>query len=190
MQKRTDTQELNIPRDDIEGWDRYPKHRWVYDLSRLLDAQNITWSPFKTDSLQHRVVNMEFNTFKKVLFEPAYIYINNPSGLLITSEVYISKGEIKLIRYFSGRSQTELQEYTGNIELRINAFVSMHFQKFTGVIAVESAGNLITAIRLHPHCELSIDTNPEVVKLVKRIYKKTDITLNNISVSSPDLVFQ
>ena len=188
MQKRTDTQEFNIPKDDIESWDRYPKHRWVYDLSRLLDAQNIAWSPFSTDSLHHRVVNMEFDTYKKVTYEPAYIYINNPSGMLITSEVYISKGEIKFVRHFSGRSQTELKEYTGNIELRINAFVSMHFQKFSGVITVESVGNYIMAIRLRPHCELINDTNPDIVKLVKRIYKKTDITLNDIKVQ--DLIFQ
>lgn len=47
--------EIDFPQDDVECWDRYPKHRWVYDLSRLLDTQNIKWSPFETSSLNDRV---------------------------------------------------------------------------------------------------------------------------------------
>ena len=181
MHRRTETYELNIPTDDIECWDRYPKHRWVYELSRLLDAQNIKWSPFKTDSLECRVVNLCLATFKKVLYEPGYIYIEQPHGLEIVSEVYITKGDIKLTRHFDKKNQEEIQEYSGNIELRINAFVSMHFQKFTGIISLDSIGNDIMAIRLRPYRESHLNTDTEIIKLIKRIYKKTDIILSGLT---------
>jgi hypothetical protein len=181
MHKRTETYELNIPSDDIECWDRYPKHRWVYELSRVLDAQNIKWSPFKTDVLNHKVVNMCFTTNNKASYEPGFIYIEEPQGTEIVSEVYIVKDEIKLIKHFNKETQEEIQEYSGNIELRINAFVSMHFQKFTGIISVDSIGNNIVAIRLRPYCGIYQATDTEITKLIKRIYKKTDIILSGLA---------
>lgn len=181
MQKKTDTLELDIPIDDIECWERYPKHRWVYDLSRLLDAQNIKWSPYETDTLQDKEVNMYFNSNRNIIYETSHIYINKPEGDHILTEVYITKGEIKLTRHIDKRTRVEIQEFMGNIELRVNAFVSMHFQKFTGVITAESIGNDIMSIRLRPYSELSINVSPDIIKLTKRIYKKTDITLSGLT---------
>jgi len=177
MYKRTDTQELDIPKDDIECWERYTKHRWVYDMSRLLDAQNIKWSPFESETLNNKVVNMYFESCRLVEYKPAYIYINELSGLHLLTEVYIAKGDIKLIRYIDKLSKIETQEFIGNIELRINAFISMHFQKFTGVITIESVGNDITSIRLRAHSDLGQTANSNIIRLIKRIYKKTDLTL-------------
>jgi hypothetical protein len=175
MHRRTDTQELNIPVDDIECWDRYPKHRWVYDLSRLFDAQNIKWSPFMTDTLQETIPNMYLESQKEVIYSPGIIFINKPEGTHVFTELYITKGEIKLSRYIDKDTNTEIQDFMGNIELRINAFVTIHFQKFTGIITVESIGNDIMSIRLRPYSDISF--NADLMRLAKRIYKKTDITL-------------
>lgn len=181
MQKRTDTQDLNIPKDDLECWDRYPKHRWVFDLSRLLDVQNIKWSPFETDLLKDRIVNMYFETVMPVSILPAFIYIDKPVGEHIFTEVYLSKGEIKLLRHVDKTTGKEIEEPTGNIELRINAFTSMHFQKFTGVLTIESVNNDIMSIRLRAYTEIEQTSNSNIIKLVKRIYKKTDITLSGLT---------
>jgi hypothetical protein len=175
MHKKTDIHDLDIPIDDIECWDKYPKHRWVYDMSRLLDAQNIKWSPFKTDALGDQVVNMYLHSEKAVVYMPAWIYINNPVGKQILSEVYIVKGEIRHIRYVDNTSKQIILDNVGDIELRISAFVSMHFQKFTGVITTETVGTDIYAIRLRPIPELALVANTEVSKLIKRIYKKNDV---------------
>ena len=180
MQKRTETQDLNIPKDDLECWERYPTHRWVFDLSRLLDAQNIKWSPFETDLLKDKIVNMYFETTSPVDISSAYIYIDKPIGDHIFTEVYLSKGEIKLLRHVDKSTGKEI-ELTGNIELRISAFVSMHFQKFTGVLTIESVGNDITSIRLRAYTQIEQSSNSSIIKLVKRIYKKTDITLNGLT---------
>ena len=173
MQKKIEIQDLDIPQDDIECWDRYPKHRWVYDMSRLLDAQGIKWSPFNT--LPMMITNIYFETEKDVAYIPGYIYINEPIGKQYVTEVYITKGEIKHMRYICKSTKAVVTEDVGGIELRISAFVSMHFQKFTGVISVETIGSDIYAIRLRPTPELALVANTEVSKLLKRIYKKNDL---------------
>jgi len=173
MQKKTEIQDLDIPQDDVDCWDRYPKHRWVYDMSRLLDAQNIKWSPF--GSLPMMIANMYFYTDKEVAYVPAYIYINEPIGKQYVTEVCIAKGEIKHMRYMCKLTKKVISEDVGDVELRISAFVSIHFQKFTGVISVETIGTDIYSIRLRPVSESALIDNVEVTKLLKRIYKKNEL---------------
>lgn len=172
---KKDSVELDIPVDDIDCWNKYPKYRWVYDVSRLLDMQNVKWSPFATDMLQTRIVNMQFKTTTEILHTPAYIYIESHTGTSLTTEVYVIKGEIKLLRHIDKSTQIETSDLIGNIELRINAFISMHFHKFTGVITIESVGNNIMSVRLMSDSNLVISTNIEISKLIKRIYKKNDV---------------
>lgn len=175
MHKKIEIQDLDIPEDDIECWDKYPKHRWVYDLSRLLDAQNIKWSPFKTTELPDQAVNMFLHSDKPIAYIPAWIYISNPVGKQILAEVYIVKGEIRHIRYMDNITKQIIADDVGSIELRVSAFVSIHFQKFTGVITTETIGNEIYAMRLRPIPELALVANTEVFKFIKRIYKKNDV---------------
>ena len=176
MTKKLEIQELDIPTDDIECWERYPKYRWVYDLSRLLDVQNIKWSLYETKTLKDKELNIYLESFQNIEYSPGYIYINRPTGPHILAEVYLTKGEIKLTRYFDKKTCKEINEFIGNIELRVNAFVSIHFQKFTGVVTMEFIGNDIMSIRLRAYPEL--EQNTESIKLTKRIYKKTEVIIN------------
>ena len=175
MHKKIEINELDIPRDDIDCWERYPKHRWVYDVSRVLDSQNIKWSPFKTNELENIIANMYLESADSVAYVPGWIYISNPIGKQILSEVYIIKGEIKHIRYTDNITKAQLTDNVGDVELRISAFVTMHFQKFTGVISVETIGNDIYSIRLKAISDLSLTIDANIAKLVKRIYKKNDL---------------
>lgn len=181
MQRKTDTIELDIPKDDIECWEKYPKYRWVYELSRLLDAQNIKWSPYNIPSLPDRELNIDFETTNTAIRQPGYIYMKKLQGQHLVTEVHIMKGEIKNIRHFDPITDNELESLVGEIELRINAFVTLYFQKFTGTISAETYSNEIVRIRLKPHVALVNETNVDVVKLVKRIYKRTDITFNGLT---------
>lgn len=164
---------LDIPKDDIECWEKYPKHRWVYDLSRLLDAQNIKWSPYEVDSSPSRELNLDLYSAETRVRQPGFIYIKNPEGNHLISEVYISKGEIKYLRHIDPTSRKEIP-VVGEVELRLNAFVTLYFVKFTGVITTETYGNEIFKIRLRPQSDLSLESNSDIVKLIKRIYKRTD----------------
>jgi hypothetical protein len=177
MHKKTDTQEFDIPKDDIECWDRYPKHRWVYELSRLLDVQNIKWSPFSVNTLPDRELSIDLVSNKMLVRQPGYIYMKKAEGRHTLTEMYISKGEIKLMRHIDPESHKELSSLIGEVELRLSAFTTLYFQKFTGVVGVETISNEIYRMQLRPYLDISIDTNQDVTKLVKRIYKKSDTTI-------------
>jgi len=181
MHKRTDTQDFDIPRDDIDCWEKYPKHRWVYDLSRLLDAQNIKWSPYEADLLQDRELNIELESEKTLVRQPGYIYIKKSEGRFTITEMYIIKGEIKLMRHIDHNTGKEIESLFGEVELRLNAFATLYFQKFTGVVTAETHGNEIYRIRLRPHSDNGFDPNAEVNKLIKRIYKKSDIIVTGLT---------
>jgi len=181
MQKKTDTSELDIPKDDIDCWERYPKHHWVYDLSRLLDAQHIGWSPYEVSMYPYRTLNMILFTNQTIIRQPGFIYIKPSEGDHLISEVFIAKGEIKLIRHIDPKTGVGLPNLVGEVELRLNAFVTLHFAKFTGVITCETYGHDIRRIQLRAHSDLSLTTDSEIIKLTKRIYKRSDVTLNGLT---------
>jgi len=178
MYKKTDLTELNIPNDDVECWERYPKHRWVYDLSRLLDSQNIKWSPYLDGQLSEMKLNMTLRSRSLKSIYAGYIYIKEPTADKVCTEVIILKGDVKAMYHVDPASKTQIQGLIGEIELRICAFVTLHFQKFTGIISVETYGNEIHSIRLRPLSELSLVNDPEIIKVIKRVYKKLEVTIN------------
>jgi hypothetical protein len=185
MNRKTDNQILDIPEDDIECWQRYPKHRWVYELSRLLDSQNIKWSPYEVDNLPTRELNIRLVSNKTYVRQPGFIYIKRPNAELMITEAYITKGEIKLMRHIDPKTKKELSTLSGEVELRISAFTTLYFQKFTGVMVFETYSNEIYHIQLRPYLAIIDDTNQEVIKLVKRIYKKLDFILVPSQVTEP-----
>jgi hypothetical protein len=181
MQKKIELNDLDIPKDDIDAWECYPKHRWVYELSRLLDAQNIKWSPFENENLPDKELNIELISSKTLIRQPGYIYTKKRETTQIITEVFINKGEIKLIRHIDKKSNKEISSLIGEVELRINAFVTLYFQKFTGIITTETYGSDIFRIRLRPFVDLNKETNQEVIKLVKKIYKKQNLIVTGLA---------
>lgn len=174
MHKKIEIIDLDIPKDDLECWDRYPKYRWAYDKSRLFDAQGIKWSPFPMDDLRDSTAIICLDS-KNIEIDAGKIYYNKPTEPSIISELYIAKGEIKYIQYFDGKTGRTLEQITGDIEIRIIAFVSMHFQKFTGVVSVEIIGTGIYEIHLHPiNSDFALNANNDIIKIVKRIYKRNE----------------
>jgi len=178
MQKKINISDLDIPQDDIECWEKYPKHHWVYDMSRVLDAQNIKWSPFFVNELPDKELNLHLMSHKTVIRQPGYIYTHEPTGKHTISETYVVKGEIKHLRHIDPDSGKIADVLIGEIELRINAFVSLYFQKFTGIISFECHSNEIFRIRLRSHTDIHSETDVDVLKLIKRIYKRTNVMLS------------
>lgn len=162
--------DYDIPTSDIECWEKYPKHRWVYDLSRLCDAQDIAWNLFASDSLTYKREIIEIEDTQGVKYSSGNIFIKEPMGEHIYSEVFISKGEIKFTRYFD--LNKNVCDVKGDIELRINAFVIMHFQKFSGIITVVVVEKNIYSAHLMSLSTLA-SFSPDAIKLIKKIYKKS-----------------
>lgn len=182
MYKKIELQDLDIPQDDIDCWNRYPKHNWVYDSSRLLEKQQVQWAPFKTDLLDTSIPAFILHSAANIGYNSANIYIQESQGDQTLAEAYIVKGELKYLRLFDTTSLEEINECRGYVNLKINAFVSLYFQKFTGVISAELVGNVIYRMSLKPLSHLGITQNAETSKLIKRIYKKTDLVhLNGLT---------
>jgi hypothetical protein len=170
MQKKND---LDIPTDDLDSWARYPRHRWVYEASRLLDAQNIKWSPVPSEQFGFAFDNLSIKT-DQTTHCSGKIYLEHPSGRPLYSEVYISRGEIKFIRHVDPKTGENLTELTGGTDLRINAIVSLYFAKFSGVITCHLVGDFIYRIYLRPQPELGLKETVETLRISKKIFRKTD----------------
>ena len=172
------TNEVELPTTDLECWDKYPKHHWVYDMSRLLDAQNIKWSPLKTDKFNQAELNLKLNIYYEKQDDEStagYIFIAPPSGVRRLNEVYIVKGEIKLIQHLDPDTLAVSPGTIGEVELRLNAFITLYFQKFTGVICAETYQNNIYRMSLRPLHHIDLNTTTDANKLIKKIYKKHEI---------------
>jgi hypothetical protein len=176
MSKLDTTQLTYVPEDDIDCWEKYPKHKWTYESGRLFDSQHIKWSPYETEIFNQRMLSIQLSSNKPLVRQPGFIWIKDTIGSELMTEVYIIRGEIKHMHHV--HNQVVLETLNGDIELRLSAFVSLYFKKFTGVISVKTISNEIHKISLRPHRDLSEEKNSDIIKLLKRIYKKTDISIN------------
>jgi hypothetical protein len=130
MQRKTDLRDLDIPHDDIECWERYPKFHWVYDLSRVLDAQHIEWKPYYDKYLPDRELTIHLETESTLVRQSGFIYTHKPEGTHLITEVFIVKGEIKFMRHIDPITNAKISSLVGGIELRLNAFVTIHWSYF------------------------------------------------------------
>ena len=165
MKEILDAHKLNIPKDDIECWDRYPKHRWLYESTRLFDAQGIKWSPFKSNEFTHNTKTLNLISLGEATYTTGDIFTPVFTGNHTIVELGIIKGDIKLLVYIDTNEVS-----IGDVNLYITAFVSMHLNKFSGIIYIELIGNYIVGVHLYP--KRDILPNTELMRLAKRIYKK------------------
>lgn len=175
MNKRIELDDLDIPKDDVECWERYPKHRWVYNLSQILDVQHVKWSPYPTRDLQYKIANMDLYSTDWLEMNPGSIYVQDIIDTDMWTELYLIKGDIKHTRHVDPQTGKDLQLNSGDIELRINAITKICFRDFTGVLKMSSCGNTFYRISLRPLP--ASDSNDETLRLKKRIYKKRELSI-------------
>ena len=162
---------VDIPLNDEVAYQLYPKYNWVYSTSRLLDFQGLKWAPFKLGDLTYHL--QEF-TVEKGDSRSGAIFTNELHGDALTTDVVIMKGDIKWAKHhtYEFGNKTVLDDLRGDIELRISAMATMHFQKFAGVISVDTVGPTIIAVRLCMTADV-VDQYPEDwIKRVLRIYNR------------------
>jgi hypothetical protein len=183
----------DIPLTDQAAWDLYPKHRWVYCTSRLLDLQNIEWSLFYNETFCASLEELggarnftEQEMWTDVLKDgdpmPGTIFIKPLSGDSLTTDVVVLKGELKWLAHHT-HSVSErkshlvvgkkvLPEVRGELDLRIAALTRMHFQKFTGVISVDTIGNVIVGVRLRMTPDVISQYPKDWMKHVVKLYNR------------------
>lgn len=159
---------IDIPLNDEVAYKLYPKYNWVYSTSRLLDFQNITWTPFGGG--EFTLMHSEF----PVTGGGGAIYTKPMPGDKLTTDIAIMKGSIKWAKHHNvvdGEKQV-LDELRGDIELRISALATMHFRKFAGVISVDTIGNAIVGVRLCMTADVVDQYEEDWLKRVLRIYNR------------------
>ena len=159
---------VDIPLNDEVAYKLYPKYNWVYSTSRLLDFQKVDWTPFGGGDFTQ--MHSEFPVTPS-----AVIFTRQLSGDRLTTDVAVMKGDIKWAKHHIINEKGEkelLDELRGGVELRISALTTMHFQKFAGVISVDTIGDVIVAVRLCMTVDV-VDQYPEDwLKRVLRIYNR------------------
>ena len=172
---------IDIPLNDEVAYKLYPKYNWVYSTSRLLDFQNIEWAPFEMGDLTYRVQEWPFSgiatghtPLNAYGHEAGSVYIKEPVGDNLTTDVAIMKGSIKWAKHhnITDGEKHVLDELRGDIELRISALATMHFRKFAGVISVDTIGNVIVGVRLCMTADIVDQYEEDWLKRVLRIYNR------------------
>jgi len=156
---------VDIPLDDMTAYQLYPKYNWVYSTSRLLDMQNIAWSPFARKGM-----DFELNEFHFV-GDSGKIYTEQMFGDHLTTDVAVMKGDIKWAAHHSA-DKTLLSDLRGDVELVISALTTLYFKKFAGIISVDTIGTKIVAVRLRMSTDMVEKYPEDWLKRVMRIYNR------------------
>lgn len=162
---------IDVPLNDETAYKLYPRYNWVYSTSRVLDMQNIEWSPFSMSGFEYPLI--EFPLVGSP--DAGKIYTRKLDGEKLTTDVAIMKGELKWAahhRIDDAGTKTLTNDLRGDIELRISALTTLHFKKFAGIISVDTIGHDIIAVRLRMTTDV-VDLYPEDwLKRVLRIYNR------------------
>ena len=161
----------DIPLTDYAAWEMYPKYRWIYSTSRLLDLQNIKWSPFYNHELcasleeftadsktGNQMEVWQPNTLKEGQTMFGAIFVKPIVGDYLTTDAVILKGELKWLAHHTNKVEVDkhhmkvgkkvIDEIRGDIELRISALAKMALPKYTGVVSIDTIGTTIVSARL------------------------------------------
>lgn len=156
---------VDIPLDDMTAYQMYPRYNWVYSTSRLLDMQNVEWSPFPMGDLMQPHTEFPLNSDTT-----CQVYTKKLAGDTLTTDVAVLKGDIKWAAHHKGNEL--LEELRGDIELVISALTTLHFKKFAGIISVDTIGTKIVAVRLRMTTKMVEQYPEDWLKRVLRIYNR------------------
>ena len=157
--------DYKIPQTDQECWEQYPKYNWVYNRTRLFEVQHILWSPFKTSICHNSLPIFTMLATDSIM----YSTLNTDDNTYHT-ETIIQNGDLKWLCHFEHGEP--LENIIGEIDLRINAFVTLYLQKFTGGVSFRTISNQISEIYLRPSYYQSTSYPEVATKLLKKVYKK------------------
>lgn len=159
----------HIPIDDLECMAMYPKHKWVYELTRLLDSQRIKWEFIDTPGYT-RQKNFNIYSASGDYVDSGSIYVAPSNAMPVLTETFIHRGDIKIQRHLDSLFNVTDSQVMGDASLRLNAFVSIHFNRFSGIITTETYGNEIRRVYLRPLSRISTDITTFEAQLLKKIY--------------------
>lgn len=152
---------MNIPTNKKETPQKY---MWTMDTAYILNEQQLIWSPFKNETL-----TFPLPAINSDLENTGTIYIEEPTEEKINTCLLLSKGELKHI--FQYTEKDILTSIDGNSELRVMAFTTIHFKKYTGILNFSSYGKNIISITTHLEQNNPFINNSIWAKSLAKLYK-------------------
>jgi hypothetical protein len=161
----------NIPTEDSDAWQWYPRYRWVYDklavaLSQKLDAGPHGTSPPSFPVFSKPIVNLRgMGVGSRVLrsnadYErhsvPGHFWMTLLDGRHLSSDVAVVDGKPRWWRHVTGKPAGEgMFDYwtvhaapDAEIEARCGAWVEKHLAGYTGMLNLETIGGAIIEAHL------------------------------------------
>jgi len=172
----------DIPVNDIVAYQQYPKLRPVYQIKHILELQNIHCSLIKENLDQWMIPDYSFNFSRTLIRKPpcttsenfqlGYFFAGPLEGDHYHADVAILKGNVVWSQSFKYDTEITLinKEISGNLDLKLNALITMLLHKFTGVIEIEIIGEVIVSIHLKPRAIhlYSKDIKEQITKLYNK----------------------
>ncbi len=119
----------------------YAKYNWLCNGIELLNLQKVEWYPFEHDEFTYPIEIFALDN------HDGKVYVKEPEGTKVASVAEIVKGTVKYIIH-TNEDNERLIDNIGTHDLRIHAFVIMHFKKFNGSVKFTSKGSVITQIEI------------------------------------------
>ena len=161
----------NIPTEDSDAWQWYPRHRWVYDklavaLSQGLDAGPHGTPPPRFPVFSKPIVNLKGMGVGSHLlrsqadyeryYAPGHFWMTLLEGRHVSSDLAVVDGVPRWWRHVTGKPAGEgtfdywtvHAEPDAAIERRCGAWVRAHLAGYTGMLNLETIGGTIIEAHL------------------------------------------
>ena len=188
----------SLPINNKIAWLKYPKLNWVYDTTRLLDFQEVSWYPFPIDGVTNTAIDSvsldvldldgnddtcvgvqlePFPEDREHIFIKELIDIENESTKV---DIIIHKGQpVEEIYYteiydiFTYQTKVIKSDTApGEIELKFKSLIAWHFDKFCGIISIEYANNIMLSVQLKANDRATPLYSSEIVKKIPALYNR------------------
>jgi len=161
----------NIPTEDSDAWQWYPRYRWVYDklavaLSQKLEAGPHGTTPPRFPVFSKPIINLRgMGVGSRVLHDnadyerhyvPGHFWMTLLDGRHVSSDVAVVDGEPRWWRHVTGKPAGEgtFDSWTvhaapdAEIEARCGAWLEKHLAGYTGMLNLETIGGAIIEAHL------------------------------------------
>jgi hypothetical protein len=165
------TTTANIPTEDSDAWQWYPKQRWIYNklavaLSQRLDAGPHGTPPPRFPVFSKPIVNLKgMGVGSRVLasqadydahYAPGHFWMTLLEGRHVSSDVAVVRGEPSWWRHVTGKPAGEgtfdqwiiHAEPDSAIEKRCDAWIKKNLPGYTGMLNLETIGGTIIEAHL------------------------------------------
>jgi hypothetical protein len=165
------TTDANIPTEDCDAWQWYPRQRWIYDRLAVALSQGLEAGPHGTPVPRFPVFSKPIINLKgmgvgsRVLrsqadydrhYAPGHIWMTNLEGRHVSSDIAVVDGGPRWWRHVTGKPAGEgtfdywliHAEPDPALEAYCGGWIETHLRGYTGMLNLETIGGRIIEAHL------------------------------------------